>query len=699
MTSAGIYSGSGSNSVKWLDNTNPTAIASSTYVPSPGSIVPLPDGDLNAKYVFNTTLPIEKTYIGNSWAGTSNVQQRICETTALKRFDYIRICNFNSLDVQATNWGAKNVKIYVLLEASDIYNQSLKGAVKIFDGQLPQSVDDIEASYYNYLKRYYYVPMLMSNVYGRYIAMDIIDNYGDSIRVGLKKIQYGIGSASNAAIRFDSSILTSMKDNNGYSVGIVGVNTNILLSEIISTNTLHSYDITGKNIYYTDSGNGVSQLGLLPNASGLLSLPLQGIVSINDVWIISVVNFYNTPSSTDLLGICPLTTVGNQTYSLSCICISSQLYVNININTNGVIESNNVYLMPLPALQTKIIIAMKVKNITNGIRVTYINEDGLFVNTSFTSNALITDGPDCHTVIRSFDNNAVSPCKLFDFSLNDCSDDNIQSYLFNIKDKWNIYKNNEITLSLYNNLKAVFSFKRIIYNYTGPIFRIRRSSDNSEIDMYGKSDGGLNEKPTMDGMSYVSWLNGSIGYVVRWYDQKNGSYAQNTSDITRQPIIDITDPNNRFVDLKPNRFLEMQSYVVPLGNSPYTVSLKHKKVNDLNTTHMIWLGGSEEFLYSNCALIVAGGGVYRHIWLGSRLDIGSYADNSVVSATYNPTTNERKGYVNKQLLSTDYPTVTRNGRDIYRTIGYYSNSDFEIFHLFVSHQVLSNEERLIIESF
>lgn len=73
-------------------------------------------------------------------------------------------------------------------------------------------------------------------------------------------------------------------------------------------------------------------------------------------------------------------------------------------------------------------------------------------------------------------------------------------------------------------IAAAFSMRRLLSAYSGPILRLRRSSDNAESDFGATTSGDL------DTASIATWLGGANGYVVTWYDQSgNGLHATQTT--------------------------------------------------------------------------------------------------------------------------------------------------------------------------
>ena len=87
---------------------------------------------------------------------------------------------------------------------------------------------------------------------------------------------------------------------------------------------------------------------------------------------------------------------------------------------------------------------------------------------------------------------------------------------------------------------AAYSMRRLRSTYTGPLIRLRRSSDNAEQDFYSVSGG---EALDVDAIS--TWLGGASGYVVTWYDQTgNGNHATQATAAS-QPLFVASAQNGR----------------------------------------------------------------------------------------------------------------------------------------------------------
>lgn len=92
-----------------------------------------------------------------------------------------------------------------------------------------------------------------------------------------------------------------------------------------------------------------------------------------------------------------------------------------------------------------------------------------------------------------------------------------------------------------------FSCRLIIPSYTGPIFKLRRSSDNVVQDFYtDEMQTFLTTGANNTGTSYSTWIGSSTAYIVTWYDQSgNGNHATNNTNNTTQP--NISFQNNKYI--------------------------------------------------------------------------------------------------------------------------------------------------------
>ena len=85
--------------------------------------------------------------------------------------------------------------------------------------------------------------------------------------------------------------------------------------------------------------------------------------------------------------------------------------------------------------------------------------------------------------------------------------------------------------SVYTQAVGAYALRRLFGLYTGPQVRLRRSTDNVEVDVTFDKYGNV-ENFNLDG-----WLGGATGYVVTWYDQGSGANHVTQTTTTSQPFI------------------------------------------------------------------------------------------------------------------------------------------------------------------
>ena len=196
-------------------------------------------------------------------------------------------------------------------------------------------------------------------------------------------------------------------------------------------------------------------------------------------------------------------------------------------------------------------------------------------------------------------------------------------------------------------LRGAYSVKRLSINYTGPMVKIRRSTDNVIQDFYADQYGNLGTSNNNTGTPYLSWIGAGTGYVDTWYDQSGSNNHATQSTTSIQPVL---QPIGYCIDFLNTStvFMNIPSGTVPVGalNLQYTFVVKHGKVNNiyggligsgLNTTNQAnnlrWHNGS-----------------YLNWWYSNDYSItGSLNRGNVVSVRYNGV--NRAGWVNNSATA------------------------------------------------
>ncbi len=85
------------------------------------------------------------------------------------------------------------------------------------------------------------------------------------------------------------------------------------------------------------------------------------------------------------------------------------------------------------------------------------------------------------------------------------------------------------------NVSFAFSHRNLVSDYNGPLIRLRRVSDNVELDFYADGAG------IVDLAAINNWRSGANVYVTVWYDQSGLNHHAIQANITQQPQF-IPDP-------------------------------------------------------------------------------------------------------------------------------------------------------------
>jgi hypothetical protein len=103
----------------------------------------------------------------------------------------------------------------------------------------------------------------------------------------------------------------------------------------------------------------------------------------------------------------------------------------------------------------------------------------------------------------------------------------------NINTYYQIYwqGNGTALLDSYSGASAAYSLRNLSSAYTGPLIRVRRSSDNVERDIYGTFRGDL------DLAALTSFVGANSGFVTTWYDQSGTGRHATQATAASQPRI------------------------------------------------------------------------------------------------------------------------------------------------------------------
>jgi hypothetical protein len=228
---------------------------------------------------------------------------------------------------------------------------------------------------------------------------------------------------------------------------------------------------------------------------------------------------------------------------------------------------------------------------------------------------------------------------------------------------------------------------------------VNGSNVSWNTDFYADRLGNLLTAP-VTGQSLASWLGGATGYVTTWYDQSGRGNHATQATAANQPKIDLV---NKQIDFKPSAYFDLPNGTVPFGNSNYTMIVKH------NTINATWAGfiGSGTYGTQNATNSLERNSIYINYWWSNDMSGGTYAQGSIISATYDNTIG-RTLYVNGASVATN-ANKNRNSTNIQNTIGTdlrgnqgqsggnrYLNG--ELYYVFLFNTALSDTDRTLVES-
>lgn len=87
---------------------------------------------------------------------------------------------------------------------------------------------------------------------------------------------------------------------------------------------------------------------------------------------------------------------------------------------------------------------------------------------------------------------------------------------------------------LESTVACAFGLRKLVWNYAGPLVRLRNSL-NAELDIYADSQTGL-----LDSNAATTHANGGTLYVVTWYDQSGLSRHATQTTPGKQPVMDLS---------------------------------------------------------------------------------------------------------------------------------------------------------------
>lgn len=246
-----------------------------------------------------------------------------------------------------------------------------------------------------------------------------------------------------------------------------------------------------------------------------------------------------------------------------------------------------------------------------------------------------------------------------------------------------------MTSGAQSSMYVIYHTRSVRSAYTGPVMKIRRSSDNAEIDV--KSDPFYNwtvvnaNKDTLD-----TWLGADTAYVRTWYDQSGNARHATQTNTTYQPTLDLT---NRLVDFAGTKYFDLPSDAMPGANSSSTIVLKH---GTWSGSHLFSSGPQSTTTDSNN--LYKSSTSYVNNWgTGSAFTFGTVTTGNVITIKYDQT--NRTAYTNGTSTSTQASTShnQQSGSSYLGGVGSSNSFDGQLYFFYVANSAFSNADRAIPE--
>lgn len=278
---------------------------------------------------------------------------------------------------------------------------------------------------------------------------------------------------------------------------------------------------------------------------------------------------------------------------------------------------------------------------------------------------------------------------IYDRVLSSSERSSIYNYLFW---KWSFPLIDRINGAAKTGLNGAYALVRLSSSYIGATMRIRRSTDNVELDFYADNYGDFGTGLDASGTSISTWLNGASAYITTWYDQSGKGKNATQTNTNIQPILEYL---NKWINFSTSRYFSLPNGTVPFSNSAYTVVIKHGDM--ANQTGGLLGSGTYGTANATNAFRRHNSGYYNYWWGNDLLISSGFASGNVVTYKYDGVT--RIGYVNGTQSSSS-SLNNRNSTDINNTIGVTNGSEYmngQLYNIFIFSTSLSDTDRAIVE--
>jgi hypothetical protein len=197
---------------------------------------------------------------------------------------------------------------------------------------------------------------------------------------------------------------------------------------------------------------------------------------------------------------------------------------------------------------------------------------------------------------------------------------------------------------------CLFSVHVVFPSYTSALFLVRRSSDNQSTQITYVN--GAYVLYNSQNTPLSTWTSNTDPFIVIWYDQSGNNRHAAQPMFALQPVLVLQSNSAKFTG---GSYLELPPLALPSNNDPYTLCVKW------GTIKGGICGAGMPSQNSAFCLRTDTSSSMVHYWWANDLVIPEYRDNSILTITYDGTT--QTSFLNGQQDATRTITNPRNNID------------------------------------
>ena len=240
--------------------------------------------------------------------------------------------------------------------------------------------------------------------------------------------------------------------------------------------------------------------------------------------------------------------------------------------------------------------------------------------------------------------------------------------------------------------RAVFSVKKVIPSYEGPIFMLRYVLKDETEKIFDR-DGVLQSEK---GTPLAMLSKPSIYMVETWYDQSGNELNATQPDKYMQPFLNLKETGEYVVDFRFCRYMNLPDGTVPCGNTPHSIIFKHGEISN-PIGGVIGTGNYE--CQSACNAIRRSGDAYvNYFWSNDLLTThGSYKPGNTVAFIFS--SNGKHGSVINGKFNATRENVSKFSWPSANTIGKtYGDNEYlngELQFLYITKEIARKSVSLV----